>query len=84
MVRNDVMRCYSFHLPASFSVDLYDPVSRRSLSMTNIDLLTFPLSQATMDSNHWVGSAIIGNSSSNSVVDQNTKVWTTNNLVALH
>ena len=36
-----------------------------------------------MDSNHWVGSAIIGNSSSNSVVDENTKVWNTDNLVRL-
>ncbi|KAJ3557036.1 hypothetical protein NM688_g1692 [Phlebia brevispora] len=34
----------------------------------------------TMDSNHWIGSASIGNSSSNSVVDENVKVWGTNNL----
>ncbi|TFY74586.1 hypothetical protein EWM64_g9425, partial [Hericium alpestre] len=34
----------------------------------------------TMDSNHWVGSAKIGTSSSNAVVDTNTKVFNTNNL----
>ncbi|QRV98090.1 GMC oxidoreductase [Ceratobasidium sp. AG-Ba] len=31
-------------------------------------------------SNHWTGSTKIGTSSSNSVVDSNTKVWNTNNL----
>ncbi|KAI0055786.1 cellobiose dehydrogenase [Artomyces pyxidatus] len=36
--------------------------------------------QATMDSNHWVGSAKIGTSSANAVVDTNTKVFNTNNL----
>ncbi|KAG8903022.1 hypothetical protein FRC00_000394 [Tulasnella sp. 408] len=35
---------------------------------------------ATMNSNHWCGSTRIGTSSSNSVVDTNTKVWNTNNL----
>lgn len=35
---------------------------------------------ATMNSNHWCGSTRIGTSSSNSVVDTNTKVWSTNNL----
>lgn len=34
----------------------------------------------SLNSNHWVGSCSIGNSSSNAVVDQNTKVFNTNNL----
>nr|BAD36748.1 cellobiose dehydrogenase [Irpex lacteus] len=35
---------------------------------------------ATMNSNHWVSTATIGTSASNAVVDQNTKVFNTNNL----
>ena len=35
---------------------------------------------ATMNSNHWVGSNTIGTSSSNAVVDENTKVFNTDNL----
>ncbi|EJF63960.1 cellobiose dehydrogenase [Dichomitus squalens LYAD-421 SS1] len=35
---------------------------------------------STMCSNHWVGSAKIGTSASNAVVDQNAKVFNTNNL----
>ena len=34
-----------------------------------------------MNSNHWVGSAKIGTSPSTAVVDQNTKVFNTDNLV---
>ncbi|KAI0684656.1 cellobiose dehydrogenase [Cytidiella melzeri] len=34
----------------------------------------------TMNSNHWVSTATIGSSASNAVVDQNTKVFNTNNL----
>ncbi|KAI0746657.1 cellobiose dehydrogenase [Daedaleopsis nitida] len=37
-------------------------------------------SPATMNSNHWVGAAKIGSSSSNAVVDQNVKVFNTDNL----
>lgn len=36
--------------------------------------------QSTMNSNHWVGSAKIGTSSSSAVVDQNAKVFNTDNL----
>ncbi|KAI0261221.1 cellobiose dehydrogenase [Gloeopeniophorella convolvens] len=35
---------------------------------------------ATMDSNHWVGSAKIGTSAATAVVDSNVKVFNTNNL----
>ncbi|RDX41638.1 cellobiose dehydrogenase [Lentinus brumalis] len=35
---------------------------------------------STMNSNHWVGSAKIGTSSSSAVVDENTKVFNTDNL----
>lgn len=35
---------------------------------------------ASMNSNHWVGSNKIGTSASNAVVDQNAKVFNTNNL----
>ncbi|KAF8584272.1 hypothetical protein K439DRAFT_1150670 [Ramaria rubella] len=35
---------------------------------------------SNMCSNHWIGSCKIGNSSSDSVVDSNTKVWNTTNL----
>ncbi|KAJ7049422.1 cellobiose dehydrogenase [Mycena amicta] len=35
---------------------------------------------ATMDSNHWVGSNIIGTTAGQAVVDVNTKVFGTNNL----
>lgn len=35
-----------------------------------------------MNSNHWVGSAKIGSSPSNAVVDQNVKVFNTDNLVS--
>ena len=38
--------------------------------------------QSTMCSNHWVGSAKIGSSASNAVVDENTKVFNINNLVS--
>ncbi|KAF9004636.1 hypothetical protein BDQ17DRAFT_1390151 [Cyathus striatus] len=34
----------------------------------------------SLNSNHWVGSAKIGNSSTNAVVDENVKVFNTNNL----
>ena len=37
-----------------------------------------------MNSNHWVGVNRISNSSTQGVVDENTKVWGTNNLVSLH
>lgn len=37
---------------------------------------------SSLDSNHWTGSTKIGASSSYSVVDTNTKVWNTNNLVS--
>lgn len=37
---------------------------------------------ATMDSNHWVSTTTIGNSSANAVVDANVKVFGTNNLVS--
>ena len=45
----------------------------------------FPLAvdaydKSTMDSNHWVGSAKIGTSASNAVVDSNVKVFGTYNL----
>jgi cellobiose dehydrogenase (acceptor) len=58
----------------------------------NLTLITTDLSKTTMQtyvnnypvsnllSNHWVGSTRVGTSSSNSVVDVNTKVWNTNNL----
>ncbi|ETW75429.1 cellobiose dehydrogenase 1 [Heterobasidion irregulare TC 32-1] len=36
--------------------------------------------KSTMDSNHWVGSAKIGTSASNAVVDSNVKVFGTDNL----
>ncbi|GJJ08611.1 hypothetical protein Clacol_002830 [Clathrus columnatus] len=39
---------------------------------------TYPPS--TMNSNHWTGACKIGNDSSTSVVDENTKVWGTDNL----
>ena len=35
-----------------------------------------------MNSNHWVGSAKIGTSSSTAVVDENAKVFNTDNLVS--
>ena len=35
-----------------------------------------------MCSNHWVGAAKIGTSSSNAVVDENAKVFNTDNLVS--
>jgi cellobiose dehydrogenase (acceptor) len=38
-------------------------------------------SLASMNSNHWVGSTSIGANSSVAVVDENTKVFGTNNLV---
>ena len=37
--------------------------------------------QGTMDSNHWVGSNRIAANSTAGVVDENTKVFNTNNLV---
>ncbi|KAF9447344.1 hypothetical protein P691DRAFT_821966 [Macrolepiota fuliginosa MF-IS2] len=37
----------------------------------------------SLNSNHWVGSCSIGNSSSTAVVDQNTKVFNTNNLFVI-
>ncbi|KAF9447347.1 hypothetical protein P691DRAFT_782546 [Macrolepiota fuliginosa MF-IS2] len=37
----------------------------------------------SMGSNHWIGSAIMGSSSSDSVVDENVKVWNTNNLFVI-
>ncbi|KAF7760214.1 CAZyme family AA8 [Agaricus bisporus var. burnettii] len=39
--------------------------------------------RSSMGSNHWMGSAIMGSSASNSVVDQNTKVWRTDNLFVI-
>jgi hypothetical protein len=36
-----------------------------------------------MNSNHWVGSTAIGTSASNGVVDENLKVFGTNNLVSV-
>ena len=39
--------------------------------------------QSTMCSNHWVGSAKIGASSDTAVVDENVKVFNTDNLVSL-
>ncbi|KAG8897372.1 hypothetical protein FRC01_011361, partial [Tulasnella sp. 417] len=45
-------------------------------SMSSVNSYT----PAGMNSNHWCGSTRIGTSSSNSVVDTNTKVWNTNNL----
>ncbi|KXN88674.1 Cellobiose dehydrogenase [Leucoagaricus sp. SymC.cos] len=38
---------------------------------------------SSMGSNHWIGSCKMGTSSSNSVVDQNVKVWNTNNLFVI-
>lgn len=35
----------------------------------------------SLNSNHWVGSARIASSSATGVVDENTKVFNTNNLV---
>nr|AGE45679.1 cellobiose dehydrogenase [Phlebia lindtneri]AGE97206.1 cellobiose dehydrogenase [Phlebia lindtneri] len=69
---------------------LHDVVSNIN-SVPNLTMITPDVTQsledyvnkydpATMNSNHWVGSNKIGTSSSNSVVDENTKVWNTNNL----
>ncbi|KAI0338409.1 cellobiose dehydrogenase [Trametopsis cervina] len=60
-------------------------------SVSNLTLITPDIHQtieqyvnaydpATMNSNHWVSTATIGSSASNAVVDQNTKVFNTNNL----
>ena len=46
-----------------------------------IDQYIAAYDRATMDSNHWVGSAKIGTSSATAVVDSNVKVFNTNNLV---
>jgi cellobiose dehydrogenase (acceptor) len=39
--------------------------------------------RSSMGSNHWMGSASIGSSASTSVVDENTKVWHTDNLFVI-
>ena len=39
--------------------------------------------QSTMCSNHWLGSAKIGANSSVAVVDENAKVFDTDNLVSI-
>lgn len=36
-----------------------------------------------MGSNHWLGSCSMGSSASNSVVDENVKVWNTKNLFVI-
>ncbi len=61
-------------------VDAYDPVSHFESLRWVLSYLSYLL-QGTMNSNHWVSTNIIGNSSTNAVVDANTKVFNTNNLV---
>lgn len=51
-------------------------------SLTTTDLAVDAYDPATMNSNHWVGSNSIGANSSVGVVDENTKVFGTNNLVS--
>jgi cellobiose dehydrogenase (acceptor) len=50
------------------------------ISPDNVTSTEAHVTQMVDSSNHWVGSTKIGTSSSNSVVDANTKVWNTNNL----
>lgn len=64
-------------------VDAYDPVSPvRSIPARENKNADAPRpTQATMCSNHWVGAAKIGTSPSTAVVDENAKVFNTDNLV---
>ncbi|KAJ1308933.1 hypothetical protein OPQ81_004617 [Rhizoctonia solani] len=50
------------------------------ISPDNVTSIQTHVTQMVDSSNHWIGSTKIGTSSSNSVVDTNTKVWNTNNL----
>ncbi|KAL0571438.1 substrate-specific activator of APC-dependent proteolysis [Marasmius crinis-equi] len=50
---------------------------------TTIDDYVNTYPTANLNSNHWVGPCSIGNSASNSVVDQNTKVFNTDNLFVI-
>ncbi|KAG7094173.1 substrate-specific activator of APC-dependent proteolysis [Marasmius oreades] len=52
-------------------------------NQTTIDAYVNNYPVADMNSNHWVGPCSIGNSQSNAVVDQNTKVFGTDNLFVL-
>ncbi len=64
------------------SVDAYDPVS----IYTTVDIYYSHDGndcQATMNSNHWVASNRISANSTAGVVDENAKVWNTNNLVSI-
>ncbi|KAJ7768340.1 cellobiose dehydrogenase [Mycena metata] len=47
---------------------------------TTIDAYVNSYDPSTMDSNHWIGSNIIGTVAGQAVVDPNTKVFNTNNL----
>ncbi|KAJ3567245.1 hypothetical protein NP233_g6489 [Leucocoprinus birnbaumii] len=50
---------------------------------TTIDAFFKAYPTSSMGLNHWLGSCSMGSSASNSVVDQNTKVWNTNNLFVI-
>ncbi|KAG8746293.1 hypothetical protein FRC11_012797 [Ceratobasidium sp. 423] len=68
---NDVLSTYK-QVP---NLELIAPDNRTSLDAQIAQTLHSP--------NHWMGSTRIGTNSSDSVVDTNTKVWSTNNLFVI-